>query len=34
LGAGGAIGLGIADRLLAAGAAVALGDIAEKNTEK
>ncbi|MBP1715746.1 MAG: short-chain dehydrogenase/reductase, partial [Deltaproteobacteria bacterium] len=33
-GAGGAIGLGIADRLLAAGAAVALGDIAEKSLEK
>jgi len=33
-GAGGAIGLGIADRLLAAGAAVALGDIAEASLEK
>ena len=33
-GAGGAIGLGIADRLLAAGAAVALGDIAESSLEK
>ncbi len=33
-GAGGAIGLGIADRLLAAGAAVALGDIAERSLEK
>jgi len=33
-GAGGAIGLGIADRLLAAGAAVALGDIAEKSLGK
>ncbi len=33
-GAGGAIGLGIADRLLASGAAVVLGDIAEKSLEK
>jgi rhamnose utilization protein RhaD (predicted bifunctional aldolase and dehydrogenase)/NAD(P)-dependent dehydrogenase (short-subunit alcohol dehydrogenase family) len=33
-GAGGAIGFGIADRLLAAGAAVALGDIAEKSLEE
>jgi rhamnose utilization protein RhaD (predicted bifunctional aldolase and dehydrogenase)/NAD(P)-dependent dehydrogenase (short-subunit alcohol dehydrogenase family) len=33
-GAGGAIGLGIADRLLAAGAAVVLGDIAEKSLGK
>jgi NAD(P)-dependent dehydrogenase (short-subunit alcohol dehydrogenase family) len=33
-GAGGAIGLGIADRLLEAGAAVALGDIAEESLKK